>query len=162
MVGKQSSARPRLYREKSLLRTILLARREELIQSLRQLSGDSEEAVNLTAEEREITEAQEFVANRFSDLETQELRRVEAALARLDTATYGTCLSCAGQIRRARLRAIPWAELCLDCEQRRMWQSAAFVARDASAREMDSLSPLRAMARETRTRQARWNAACSS
>ena len=42
------------------------------------------------------------------------LADVNAALARLDDGTYGTCTACGRRIPDERLEAIPWASLCLD------------------------------------------------
>ena len=52
------------------------------------------------------------------DLETHLLRQVDVALARMDEGTYGTCLHCEDQIPEKRLRALPWAILCLGCQER--------------------------------------------
>jgi RNA polymerase-binding transcription factor len=49
------------------------------------------------------------------DRERTQLREVEAALAALDAGTYGTCRNCGKPIAAARLEAIPWAQLCIDC-----------------------------------------------
>jgi DnaK suppressor protein len=43
------------------------------------------------------------------------LTDIDAALARLDDDTYGTCTSCGKGIAVARLEAQPWAALCIDC-----------------------------------------------
>src|SRR3954463_10818985 len=47
----------------------------------------------------------------------QHLAQVEAALARVDAGTYGTCASCGKPIAAERLEAIPWAGLCIDCQR---------------------------------------------
>jgi DnaK suppressor protein len=47
----------------------------------------------------------------------QHLAQVEAALARLDGGTYGTCTSCGRPVAADRLEAIPWAALCIDCQR---------------------------------------------
>jgi len=52
------------------------------------------------------------------DLNTQLLRQVEAALDRLDEGAYGTCLHCEDPIPERRLRALPWAILCVGCQER--------------------------------------------
>ena len=44
-----------------------------------------------------------------------QLALVEAALARLDAGTFGTCVRCGKPIAKARLEALPWAEHCIDC-----------------------------------------------
>ncbi len=48
--------------------------------------------------------------------ETNRLRSVESALARLKNGRYGTCLRCGKKIPEDRLRAIPYAVLCIDCK----------------------------------------------
>jgi DnaK suppressor protein len=42
------------------------------------------------------------------------LNRIDAALARIDDGTYGTCEICGKPIGEERLRAIPWASRCID------------------------------------------------
>jgi RNA polymerase-binding protein DksA len=47
----------------------------------------------------------------------EELRKIEAALERLEKGTYGFCLNCQKEIPLERLRAYPQAERCLDCKK---------------------------------------------
>ena len=42
------------------------------------------------------------------------LAQVEAALDRLDSGTYGTCVICGRDINAKRLESLPWATLCLE------------------------------------------------
>src|SRR5205085_6940421 len=42
-------------------------------------------------------------------LKSDTLRRIDAALSRLDQGTYGHCLECQGPISKQRLRALPFA-----------------------------------------------------
>jgi RNA polymerase-binding protein DksA len=46
------------------------------------------------------------------------LEEVDAALARIDAGTYGTCEACGKPIGPERLSAIPWARLCIDDQRR--------------------------------------------
>jgi DnaK suppressor protein len=46
------------------------------------------------------------------------LARIEAALRRLDEGSYGICELCGGPIGKERLRARPWAALCIDDQRR--------------------------------------------
>lgn len=48
------------------------------------------------------------------DLEL-ELTEIDHALAHLEAGTYGVCMNCGKPIGVARLRARPFAELCIDC-----------------------------------------------
>jgi DnaK suppressor protein len=71
------------------------------------------------------------VADTLSRLEGRErhqLDEVNAALARLEAGTYGVCERCSRPIPLARLRAIPTARYCLECqdlEERRPAESVA-------------------------------------
>jgi RNA polymerase-binding protein DksA len=48
----------------------------------------------------------------------QLLVRVTSALERFDRGGYGTCERCGADIDPARLEALPYATLCLRCQQR--------------------------------------------
>ena len=45
------------------------------------------------------------------------LAQVEAALVRMDRGDYGVCERCSEDIDFARLKAIPYATLCIRCQQ---------------------------------------------
>lgn len=47
----------------------------------------------------------------------QELKLINAALARIDGGTYGACLKCGKPISTERLNALPYASLCIVCAQ---------------------------------------------
>lgn len=47
------------------------------------------------------------------------LHKVEKALARIEAGEYGLCESCGKEIPVARLDALPYATLCVDCARRR-------------------------------------------
>ena len=51
------------------------------------------------------------------DRNEQHLAAVDAALARLDDGTYGTCVRCGRPIAPERLDALPWAAHCIDCQR---------------------------------------------
>ncbi|HET9023410.1 MAG TPA: TraR/DksA family transcriptional regulator [Burkholderiaceae bacterium] len=48
--------------------------------------------------------------------DVNELRAIDAALARIEDGTYGRCTRCGGEIGEARLRANPSAERCIACQ----------------------------------------------
>jgi DnaK suppressor protein len=47
------------------------------------------------------------------------LTQIDTALRRLDEGLYGNCFECGDGIAEARLRALPFAVRCRDCEQSR-------------------------------------------
>lgn len=62
-------------------------------------------------------EAREFALQNL-DRYARKLRQIEFALRRIDRGEYGVCLDCEKEIGQNRLRAVPWAERCLRCQER--------------------------------------------
>jgi len=55
--------------------------------------------------------------------EEEELREIDDALERIANATYGTCEGCGKPIAKSRLKAIPYARLCIACQREEETQS---------------------------------------
>ncbi len=53
----------------------------------------------------------------LSSLEQKQLGLVEEALERIEDGTYGECDNCGEDIGLARLKAIPWAQNCVRCQE---------------------------------------------
>ena len=47
-----------------------------------------------------------------------ELERIEKAIARIESGIYGQCEVCGKSIPITRLKAIPWATRCINCQSR--------------------------------------------
>ncbi|MCF7952559.1 MAG: TraR/DksA family transcriptional regulator [Spirochaetales bacterium] len=48
--------------------------------------------------------------------EVKRLRLIDSAISRIKNQRYGKCLSCGKKIPQERLRAIPYALLCIECK----------------------------------------------
>jgi DnaK suppressor protein len=46
----------------------------------------------------------------------QVLQLIREALARIEDESYGTCLNCENPIQPKRLEAVPWTQLCIQCQ----------------------------------------------
>jgi DnaK suppressor protein len=44
------------------------------------------------------------------------LRAIDEAIHRIDQGTYGICMECENEIAPARLEAVPWTRVCIDCK----------------------------------------------
>jgi len=53
----------------------------------------------------------------LSDGERHTLLRIEEALQRTESGSYGICTNCGNEIRPGRLKAMPWARYCIDCQE---------------------------------------------
>lgn len=54
-----------------------------------------------------------------------ELERIKRALHRIESGRYGICLDCDEPIAPKRLKALPEAELCVDCQEAQEFFSSA-------------------------------------
>ena len=52
-----------------------------------------------------------------AETELEELKQIDDALARIDSGGYGICKHCGGIIRKDRLKALPYATLCVKCKE---------------------------------------------
>ena len=60
---------------------------------------------------------QEFTLGLIEN-EEEILRDIDAALERLDDGTFGVCESCSKAIPKARLKAVPHARYCVECQRK--------------------------------------------
>lgn len=103
------------------------------VQLMRTVAVTSEELASLEDQPGDPLEdvPVQDVANTLSRLEGREhhqLDEVNAALARLEAGTYGVCEQCSRPIPLARLRAMPTAHYCVECqaiEERRRTERSA-------------------------------------
>jgi DnaK suppressor protein len=59
----------------------------------------------------------------------ESLDRSARALEKIDDGVYGICESCGARIDRARLKALPSAAFCIECQSRREFNSSRASSR---------------------------------
>jgi DnaK suppressor protein len=64
-----------------------------------------------------IDSAQTEISSHLAETESRELAAVEAALERIREGNYGRCEGCGGKIPKARIEALPYATLCINCQR---------------------------------------------
>src|SRR5207244_7441664 len=80
--------------------------------------GGKEREVLDQGESSEV-DIQEDIELALIQMKAETLNKIEAAMRRLDEGTYGNCFECGEEIAEARLRALPFAVRCKDCEEAR-------------------------------------------
>ena len=68
------------------------------------------------AVETSEADIQEDIELALIQMKAETLNKVDDALARLEQSTYGNCFECGDEIAEKRLRALPFAVRCKDCE----------------------------------------------
>jgi RNA polymerase-binding transcription factor len=76
--------------------------------------------------------AREFAVKRL-EIETAKLREARAALQRIEEGTYGICVECEEPVSTLRLKALPWASLCIRCQETEDCRCGARSARPVLA-----------------------------
>jgi len=108
------------------LKRMLEERRKEILSEVQGRIRDQREAdawgkVNEVLDAGESSEAdiQEDIEFALIQMKAETLTKINDALHRLDVGTYGYCADCGGEISDKRLRALPFAVRCKDCEEER-------------------------------------------
>jgi DnaK suppressor protein len=113
------------YSKKELddLRQRLLTEQEELQDQLTTIEEQSfaNSQSDISGEvsfDEENADAGTFTFERERDLSIENnvrdlLGKISRALARMDDGTYGICSRCGKSIEKARLKALPYVELCI-------------------------------------------------
>ena len=97
-------------------RKILNARQSELSDGRR-----NREAVAIETSADELDRIQHAQERDFAmealDRESLRSREIRAAMERVDNGSFGICLNCEEEISARRLAAVPWAALCIICQE---------------------------------------------
>ena len=62
-------------------------------------------------------QVQEDIDFALVQMQSQTMEKIAAALARLADGEYGMCRDCEQEIAEKRLRALPFATRCKDCQE---------------------------------------------
>ena len=96
-------------------RTKLISRLRELDARLARIEESLEAPHNPDSEEDAVEREGDEVRERLGEAGLAEIRRIQAALGRIRTGDYGTCVNCGDTIDPARLAAVPDAPRCQSC-----------------------------------------------
>lgn len=118
-----------------LLKGMLEDRRREIHERLRSLResipADSHDVRD--TEEQSVDDFVQEVDLALMQMKTETLKKIDQAILRLEEGTYGRCQECDAEIPAPRLRALPFAALCRDCQEET--ESNVRAAREAKAFE---------------------------
>ena len=73
----------------------------------------------LDAVESSEADIQEDIEFALIQMKSETLNKINDALVRLEQGDYGNCYDCGEEIAEKRLRALPFAVRCKDCEEAR-------------------------------------------
>lgn len=113
--------------DREALKRALIAERERLGREIADLDADLSESLEDSSEEspydQHMAETAAVTLDREIDLTLEEnaraaIAQIDRALQKLEEASYGLCDKCGSPINEERLKAAPFATLCIECKRR--------------------------------------------
>jgi DnaK suppressor protein len=108
------------------LKQILEDRRREIVSEVQgkirdvRAEGNASKVTDvLDAGESSEADIQDDIEFALIQMKAETLQKINEALARLEDGKYGYCFECGDEIAEQRLRALPFAVRCKDCEEAR-------------------------------------------
>ncbi|MCL5024482.1 MAG: TraR/DksA C4-type zinc finger protein [Nitrospirae bacterium] len=109
-----------------LLRQHLIQKREEIVREAKAeigkyVTGDARQLVETALDDGDwsVIDLSEDVNLRRLETHRESLLKIDAALRKLGEGTYGICEDCGEGISAERLRVMPFAIYCRDCQEKR-------------------------------------------
>lgn len=102
------------------IQDLLVTRRDAL---RRALAGDLSLLMKLRDQggsdvvDAALDAAQDEISSQLAEVESRELGSIEKALEKIRAGSYGDCEICNKRIPMARLNALPYATMCIECQQ---------------------------------------------
>ena len=109
-----------LVRRRDALRRALAGDLSSLKELREQSSGD---VVDFA-----LDSAQGEINSQLAEVESRELARIDEALEKMRSGSYGLCEGCKQNIPLARLQALPYAACCIECK--RKLEESGFSTKD--------------------------------
>ncbi len=108
------------------LRKLLVTKREQIVREAKAeiskyIKGETRQLVDTALDDGDwsVVDLSEDVSLRRLSAHRENLQRIDEALRKLDEGTYGICEDCGEEISGERLKILPFAIYCTDCQERR-------------------------------------------
>ena len=108
-------------RRTELYKKRLLERKQQLRETVSKTEQNGREADEEVApdiaDKATNSYTKEFLFKQSND-DRFILQLIDEALVRLDSKKYGACVACGGGVQLKRLKAVPWARHCIECQEK--------------------------------------------
>lgn len=113
-------------RRRAALRSTLVRKREELVKEAKEeiskyIRGENKQLVDTALDNGDwsVVDLSEDISLKQLSTHRETLLKVDEALRKIDEATYGRCEDCGEDISVERLKVLPFAIYCVDCQEKR-------------------------------------------
>jgi DnaK suppressor protein len=109
-----------------MLRKSLLVKRAEILQEAKEeiskyIKGETRQLVDTALDDGDwsVVDLSEDISLRQLSVHRENLQKIDEALRKFNEGTYGICEDCGEEISGERLKILPFAIFCTDCQERR-------------------------------------------
>jgi DnaK suppressor protein len=107
------------------LRKLLIQKREQIVKEAKveiskYIKGETRQLVDTALDDGDwsVVDLSEDVSLRQLSTHRDVLVKIDAAIRKLEEGTYGICEDCGGKISEERLKILPFAIYCKDCQEK--------------------------------------------
>lgn len=111
---------------KAHLRRALVKRREEIVKEAKaeiskHIKGEPKQLIDTALDDGDwsIVDLSQDISLKQLSTHRETLLRIDEALRKLGEGTYGRCEDCEEEISEERLKVLPFAIYCIDCQEKR-------------------------------------------
>ncbi len=111
---------------KERLKKVLIQRREDIVKESKSeirkyVSGENKQLVETVMDDGDLSVVDLAEDINLKQLSThrETLLKIDTALRKLSEGTYGVCDECGDEISEERLKILPFAIFCRDCQEER-------------------------------------------
>ena len=99
------------------VRAALQQKKKELTARLERINANLRRGYEADSKERAKQLEDNEVVDALGNEARDELRKISAAMQRLDAGDYGICIECGLPINEGRLQVYPYADECIECAE---------------------------------------------
>ncbi len=111
---------------KERLKKLLIQKREQLVREAKEeikkiKSGERKQISETVMDDGDLSvmDLSEDISLRQLSTHKETLVKIDSAIRKLDEGTYGTCDDCGDEISEERLKVMPFAIYCRDCQEKK-------------------------------------------
>lgn len=111
---------------RAALRKLLVNKREEIVKEVKAeiskyIKGETRQLVDTALDDGDwsIVDLSEDISFKHMSTHRENLVKIDEALRKLNEGTYGICEDCGDEISEERLKVLPFAIYCIDCQEKR-------------------------------------------
>jgi len=123
---RKSAAQISEEERKAALRKSLIQKREEIVREVKTeiskyIKGETRQLVDTALDDGDwsVVDLSEDISFKHMSTHRENLLKIDEALRKLSEGTYCICEECGEEISEARLKILPFAIYCTDCQERK-------------------------------------------